>query len=51
MSSIQLKQMAEFYSETRRRFLNSDIGLATQRIGLLATSELSLASSVARLSI
>src|SRR5215831_18111498 len=31
MSSIQLKQMAEFYNEARSRFLNSSIGLATQR--------------------
>ena len=31
MSSIQLKQMAEFYNEARSRFLNSNIGLATQR--------------------
>jgi epsilon-lactone hydrolase len=31
MSSIQLKEMAEFYNETRSRFLNSNIGLATQR--------------------
>ena len=31
MSSIQLKQMAEFYNEARSRFLNSNIDLATQR--------------------
>src|SRR5262249_62142822 len=31
MSSIQLKQMAEFYNEARSRFLNSNTGLATQR--------------------
>jgi epsilon-lactone hydrolase len=31
MSSIQLKQMAEFYKETRSQFLDSNIGLATQR--------------------
>lgn len=31
MSSIQLKQMAEFYKEARSRFLNSNIDLATQR--------------------
>jgi epsilon-lactone hydrolase len=31
MSSIQLKQMAEFYNEARSRFLNSNLGLATQR--------------------
>jgi hypothetical protein len=30
MSSIQLKQMAELYNEARSRFLNSNIGLATQ---------------------
>ena len=31
MSSIQLKQMAEFYKEARSRFFNSNIDLATQR--------------------
>ena len=31
MSSIQLKQMAEFYNEARSRFLNSNIDLATRR--------------------
>ena len=31
MSSIQVKQMAEFYKEARSRFVNSNIDLATQR--------------------